>query len=58
MKDIWSRCSSKIQKRRIENEEFVYILEELLHLLGKGDIELMAVVTRMLWLHWNALVYG
>jgi hypothetical protein len=57
-KDIWSRCGNKIQKRSTENEEFVYILEELLHFSGKEDIKLMAVVARMLWIRRNALVYG
>jgi hypothetical protein len=33
-------------------------LEELLQFFGKEDVELVAVMGRMLWLHWDALVYG
>lgn len=38
--------------------EFVFILEELVQFLGKEDIELMAVVARMLLLCRNASLYG
>lgn len=36
----------------------MFILVELLQFLSKEDIDLMAVVARMLWLRRNALVYG
>lgn len=50
VKAIWSMRGNKVQKRCIVNEEFVFILEKLLQFLSKKEIELIAVVVRMLWL--------
>lgn len=57
-KAIWSMCGNKIQKRCIEQVDFVFILEELHRHLDQEDMELMAVVPKNLWFQRNAMVYG
>lgn len=55
---IWSMCGSKIQKRCIVNEEFVFIIKELQRYLDNDDKELIEVVARNVWLRRIAMVHG
>jgi hypothetical protein len=45
---ILSMCSSKIQKRCIANENFVFIVEELQRYVDMEDMKLIGVVARNL----------
>lgn len=55
---VWSMCRSKIQKRSIVHDDFVFIVEKLHRFLNKEDMELMAVHARLVWLWRNVVVYG
>lgn len=55
---VWGLCSSKIQKRSSYHEDFLLIMEDLFCFLDQEDMELVAAVAQLLWLHRNALVFG
>lgn len=57
-KDVWSLCGQKIQKRSIEHEDFVAIIEILQRDMEPNDMELIVVVARTLWLRRNVVVHG
>jgi hypothetical protein len=48
----------KIQKRSIEHEDFVAIIETLQWDMKPNDMELIAVVARTLWFRRNGVVLG
>jgi hypothetical protein len=57
-KDVWSICGRKIQIRSIEHENFVAVIETLLHELKNKEVEFVAIGERRLWLCHNVVVHG
>jgi hypothetical protein len=47
-RDAWGMRGRKLQKSCKEDEEFIYIVEDLQHKLENDEFELMAVVARNL----------
>lgn len=57
-KNAWSMCNSKIRKKCIEHDEFVYIVEDLHKKLKHEDFEFLTVVARNMWLQHNRVIHG
>lgn len=52
-RDASNMCKRKLQKSRVENEDFIHIVETLHNKLDNDGLELLAVVAKNLWFRRN-----
>jgi hypothetical protein len=57
-RDVWSECPMNLQKCPSVDADFITIFWMLHERLGEDELQLMAVVARLIWLRRNTVVFG
>ena len=56
--DVWMECSRKLQKFPSNADDFLNILASFMGKLDEEEVQLYAVVARLLWLRRNIVIHG
>jgi hypothetical protein len=56
--DVWLECNRKIHKISSNEDDLLCLFGILMERVDEKELELMATITRRIWLHMNFVVYG
>ena len=57
-RDVWAKCNSKIQRCATMEVTFASLFTELTDRLDANEMQMVVVVTRLVWLRRNRVVFG
>ena len=57
-RDVWSECNLKIQNCLSFDDDFINIFEVLHERLRTDELQLVAIIARLIWLRRNTVVFG
>jgi hypothetical protein len=57
-RDVWLECTSQIKKSTRDEIDFIFIMKKLFERLNADQMQLVAMVARLIWLRRNSMVFG
>jgi hypothetical protein len=57
-KDVWTECYPKVSKFPSEETNFINIITQMMVRVDEDEMQLIATISRSIWLRWNSVVFG